>query len=43
MKVPGKMLPKIIGFIFKKPVTVLYPKGTTHPTRHPAGENEVPP
>ena len=26
MKTPGKMLPKIIGFIFKKPVTVLYPK-----------------
>jgi len=26
MKVPGKMLPKIMGFIFRKPVTVLYPK-----------------
>ena len=26
MKAPGKMLPKIVGFIFKKPVTVLYPK-----------------
>jgi NAD(P)H-quinone oxidoreductase subunit I len=26
MKFPGKMLPNIFGFIFKKPVTILYPK-----------------
>ena len=26
MRVPGKMLPKITKFIFKKPVTILYPK-----------------
>jgi formate hydrogenlyase subunit 6/NADH:ubiquinone oxidoreductase subunit I len=26
VKVPGKMLPRIIVFILRKPVTVLYPK-----------------
>ncbi len=31
MKFPGKMLPKIVGFIFKKPVTTLYPKERLEP------------
>ena len=31
MKTPGKMLPKIFGFIFRKPVTVLYPKERLSP------------
>ncbi|MCX6664916.1 MAG: 4Fe-4S dicluster domain-containing protein [Euryarchaeota archaeon] len=33
MKMPGKMLPKIFGFIFKKPVTVLYPKERLTPPK----------
>jgi formate hydrogenlyase subunit 6/NADH:ubiquinone oxidoreductase subunit I len=38
MKVPGKMLPKIWVYMFKKPVTVCYPKQRLTPPKNLRGK-----
>ena len=38
MKTPGKMLPKIWVYMFKKPVTVRYPKEKLAPPEHLRGK-----
>jgi len=38
MKTPGRMLPKIWVYMFKKPVTVLYPKEKLTPPEHLRGK-----